>query len=319
MVRAVATGVRSEEEFVQRLRGEGLIVTPRYVKGDRGSVVGYKVAAKTGGREPLVFYGGGTLGKDLRLPALRARWNQPAGDAAAWAKPTTSKPKAEPRNVAAASDALRRAADAIHHIPAGDHAAWQRVTADTAGVLSAAATVSTDPQARRALMGAAQALHRATPGIDPAAPLSTAPATCGARQPRSTGPNLSAWASSKTPRAGPPPPCSAASLGCCWPARPAEHRATARRRYSSSKPSSWPHRSPEPSRHGSKATQAQQRAVTACTVAQNATTAAAAARSGWQFTKTGAEIIDAARHAAPVPDAGVVPRHVPGPEQGIGR
>lgn len=69
-------GPGSEPEFVERLRGEGLIVRPRMEKGLTGQVVGYSSApaGDAGGR--VVWYGGGTLGKDLRLPALRTRWDQ---------------------------------------------------------------------------------------------------------------------------------------------------------------------------------------------------------------------------------------------------
>jgi hypothetical protein len=78
-VRAVSTGARSEPEFVERLRGEGLIVRPRLDKSKSGHVVGYSVAARGGDADgKLVWYGGGTLGKDLRLPALRSKWQQTA-------------------------------------------------------------------------------------------------------------------------------------------------------------------------------------------------------------------------------------------------
>jgi hypothetical protein len=49
IVRAVAAGARSEGEFVDRLRGEGLVVRARYARDDRSTVTGYSVAAKTGG------------------------------------------------------------------------------------------------------------------------------------------------------------------------------------------------------------------------------------------------------------------------------
>ena len=58
-----------------RLRGEGLVARPRYAKDDPRQVVGYSVADRAGDPEGrLIWYGGGRLGKDLRLPALRQRW-----------------------------------------------------------------------------------------------------------------------------------------------------------------------------------------------------------------------------------------------------
>ena len=57
IVRAVATGARSEGEYVERLRGEGLVLRPRQEKDRPGVITGYSVAERAAdGR--LVWYGG---------------------------------------------------------------------------------------------------------------------------------------------------------------------------------------------------------------------------------------------------------------------
>lgn len=167
IVRAVAAGARSEGEFVERLRGEGLIVKARYAKHDRGTVTGYSVAAKTGGREPLVWYGGGRLGKDLRLPALRTKWGQTdeqrKSSAAAWFSDAERRRKAEPANLAGAADAMRQAAARLQKVPSEDRFSWYVAAAESAGVVAAAANTTTDDRARRELIKAWQAINRATP------------------------------------------------------------------------------------------------------------------------------------------------------------
>ncbi len=169
IVRAVATGARSEPEFVERLRGEGLVVRARDARDDRGTVAGYSVAAKTGGREPLVWYGGGRLSKDLRLPALRTRWGQTeqqrkaAAAAAAWFSDAAARRKAEPRNLAGAADAMREAANRLQKLPLQDRFSWYVAATESAGVVAAAAATTTDDRLRRDLIRAWQAINRATP------------------------------------------------------------------------------------------------------------------------------------------------------------
>jgi hypothetical protein len=167
IVRAVAAGARSEGEFVDRLRGEGLVVRARYARDDRSTVTGYSVAAKTGGRDPLVWYGGGRLGKDLRLPALRTKWGQTdeqrKAAAAAWFSDAATRRKAEPRNLAGAADALRQAAVRLQKVPPEDRFSWYVAASESAGVVAAAANTTTDDRVRRELIRAWQAINRATP------------------------------------------------------------------------------------------------------------------------------------------------------------
>lgn len=166
-VRAVATGARSEAEFVERLRGEGLVVHARVSKANPSVVTGYRVAqpAPTG-KGPLVWFGGGTLGKDLRLPALRSRWvdngAEPAS-AAQWLSGRAQRPTATTAHVAAASDALGAATRLVEVMPTDDRAGWLRARSDAAGLLASAAAATPNPALRRELTRGWLAVNRALP------------------------------------------------------------------------------------------------------------------------------------------------------------
>lgn len=167
-VRAVAAGARSEPEFVQRLRGEGLVVRARVEKNNPQAVTGYSVALRSGDTDGrLVWYGGGTLGKDLRLPALREGWQQAplqrVAAASAWTSPARLARKAAPQNVAAASTALATAGNILERTPLHDTLRWQQAVTSSAGLLAAAATASTNDPVRRELVRAWQAVNRAIP------------------------------------------------------------------------------------------------------------------------------------------------------------
>jgi hypothetical protein len=73
-LRGAGAGSRTEAEYVQRLRGSGLLVRPYFAKRTTGSVAGYSVAFRPQTGERPIWYGGGTLAKDLSLPALREQW-----------------------------------------------------------------------------------------------------------------------------------------------------------------------------------------------------------------------------------------------------
>ena len=98
-VRAVAAASRDEAGFVRRARGSGLLVRPRYAAGGTAAVVGYSVAARPVAGEPVVWFGGGRLDRDLTLPRLREAWpqagEQTADVVAAWAG-RVSWPESEP-------------------------------------------------------------------------------------------------------------------------------------------------------------------------------------------------------------------------------
>ena len=75
-VRAAAIGARTAAEFLDRLRGNGVLVRERLSERDPGQVTGYAVAwpgDRDRGGAP-VWYGGGKLAADLSLPKLLTRW-----------------------------------------------------------------------------------------------------------------------------------------------------------------------------------------------------------------------------------------------------
>lgn len=73
-LRGAGAGANTEAEYVQRLRGSGLLVRPYFAKGSTSVVAGYSVAFRPQSGERPIWYGGGTLAKDLSLPALRGQW-----------------------------------------------------------------------------------------------------------------------------------------------------------------------------------------------------------------------------------------------------
>ncbi|MDA8103517.1 MAG: hypothetical protein M0Z34_11195 [Nitrospiraceae bacterium] len=79
-VRSAGEAARHEGEFLDQLRGAGVLVRPRYGSGSRSEVVGYSVALKPSDGQMPVWFGGGRLGRDLTLPALREQW-QPVDEA----------------------------------------------------------------------------------------------------------------------------------------------------------------------------------------------------------------------------------------------
>ena len=86
LVRACALASRSEDEFIRRVRREGLSIDPRLRKGtgkgsftERGQVVGYTVTwrSRDGWRERLSAT---DLGPDMRLRELRKAWSDNPND-----------------------------------------------------------------------------------------------------------------------------------------------------------------------------------------------------------------------------------------------
>ncbi len=154
-VRACATSSKSEAEFVRRLRGQGLIVRPRFASGRDDVVVGYKVAVRPerdaiGADAKPIFYGGGHLAKDLTLPRLRKEWeDSPTASSEAvdeWRSARRERPAARPGREAKMLDPklLERAGRDIAawnkylaSIPVTDRAQWARAAGRTAGVFDA--------------------------------------------------------------------------------------------------------------------------------------------------------------------------------------
>ncbi|GAA2127213.1 relaxase/mobilization nuclease domain-containing protein [Actinomadura napierensis] len=80
-VQTAAAGARTETEFFDRLRADGVLVRQRFSQTTADEVTGYAVAladdANSGG-EPI-WFGGSKLAADLTLPKLRSRWTAADG------------------------------------------------------------------------------------------------------------------------------------------------------------------------------------------------------------------------------------------------
>ena len=81
-LRAAAVASISEAEWLRRVQGDGVVIRPRFAAGSTDVVAGYKAALKTGDAEPLAFYGGGQISRDLSLPRVRENWPAPSVEAA---------------------------------------------------------------------------------------------------------------------------------------------------------------------------------------------------------------------------------------------
>ncbi|UZJ27059.1 relaxase/mobilization nuclease domain-containing protein (plasmid) [Rhodococcus antarcticus] len=159
-VRACATAARTESEFVAMATEHRVVLRPRWDTGTgRTTVVGYSAARPTSptSGQDLVWFGGGKLGKDLTLPALRAGWAQDPSAVPAWRsvddpRHTTAGPATtgtgrrrpelttggDTQEVAAAR-AVHEVREALRAVPVGDGRAWSAAARDGAGVLAAAA------------------------------------------------------------------------------------------------------------------------------------------------------------------------------------
>lgn len=99
-VRAAAGAARDEGEFVRRLHQAGYLARPRFAAGRDDVVAGYSVALRPHGGEPIVWYGGGRLARDLTLTRLREGWPDTASGAleaaeewqATWRNPMRYRP-----------------------------------------------------------------------------------------------------------------------------------------------------------------------------------------------------------------------------------
>jgi hypothetical protein len=153
-VRACATAARTESEFVALAAEHRVVLRPRWETGTgRTAVVGYSVARPTrvGSEQDLVWFGGGKLGKDLTLPALRAGWAADPGAVAAWRAvdgPSTGRTLAPSRAApgltaggdtqeVAAARAVHEVREALRAVPVGDGQRWSAAARDGAGVLAA--------------------------------------------------------------------------------------------------------------------------------------------------------------------------------------
>ncbi|MBX3196285.1 MAG: relaxase/mobilization nuclease domain-containing protein [Microbacteriaceae bacterium] len=152
-VRGVAASSLDEGEFVRRLNQAGVIVRPRFVSGRDDVVAGYSVALRPRPGEPIVWYGGGRLARDLTLPRLRMGWPDTAEGAqaavdewrATWGNPMRYRPVWPGREQQEPgadvwreyTDEIRRLRESLSAVDPSDRAAWAHAARDASGALAA--------------------------------------------------------------------------------------------------------------------------------------------------------------------------------------
>ena len=127
-VRAVAGTAESVEDFLRRLRDEGVLVTERLSARD-GSVTGYAVAQQRPSKDGTVeqvWFSGGKLAADLTIPKLRLRWPEsPAGSARAAPAPQVDRDEVWRQAVQAAREATSRVRAHAGDPTGASRAAWE--------------------------------------------------------------------------------------------------------------------------------------------------------------------------------------------------
>ena len=144
IVREASVASKDEAEFVRRLRGNEVLVRPRFETGANEAVIGYSVAVRPRVGDTPIWFGGGKLAKDLTLPSLRQFWElSPSDCRAAVAEWTVTRsvsgreavrgvPGDLQRAVSMASDA----AELLATVSVSDLAAWRGAARETAGVFA---------------------------------------------------------------------------------------------------------------------------------------------------------------------------------------
>lgn len=153
-VRGCATASVDEAEFVRRLRRAGVLVRPRYASDRTDVVTGYSVAlrpSKSDGADARpIWYGGGRLGHDLTLPALRQTWpDSPEGASLAvdeWnaakrhrrpAHPGRERAEVTPEMWEKYTAEVTELRERLRSVPLDDRATWAHVARETAGAFAA--------------------------------------------------------------------------------------------------------------------------------------------------------------------------------------
>lgn len=149
-VRAAAAASADEAEFVRRARRSGVLIRPRFARGTDDVIEGYSVALRPGDGLPVVWHGGGRLGRDLTLPRLRADWpdtiESAQGAVNEWqaayhgqrpAAPGREIHEADPDLWKSYAGDIRQLREQLRAVPVEDRAAWAHVAHDTAGVFAA--------------------------------------------------------------------------------------------------------------------------------------------------------------------------------------
>lgn len=152
-VRGCATAAADEAEFVRRLRRAGVLVRPRYAEGAVDVITGYSVAHRPQFGERPMWYGGGSLAHDLKLPRLREEWPDTAEGATAAAAewnaakrgrrpvaPGREAHEFDPEVWTQISTDLDRLRAQLRAVPLDDREAWARVARQTSGAFAAWST-----------------------------------------------------------------------------------------------------------------------------------------------------------------------------------
>jgi len=145
MVREASVVSVTEAEFVRRLRGNEVLVRPRFETGGNEAVVGYSVAVRPGVGDTPIWFGGGKLAKDLTLPSLRQFWElSPSDRQAAVAEWTLTRSvpgrevlKSVPGDWERAISTVSDATELLATVSVLDLAAWRGAARETAGVFAA--------------------------------------------------------------------------------------------------------------------------------------------------------------------------------------
>jgi hypothetical protein len=146
MVREASVASRDEAEFVRRLRGSGVLLRPRFETGGKEAVVGYSVAVRTRDGAAPIWFGGGTLARDLALPNLRQFWEVSVADRTSavveWSAAKAVAPGREtivgiPDDWRRAVGAIERSVEKLKEVPVSDLAAWRGASREAAGLFAA--------------------------------------------------------------------------------------------------------------------------------------------------------------------------------------
>ncbi|ASR39952.1 hypothetical protein BAY61_32230 (plasmid) [Prauserella marina] len=160
LVRASVGPAESEADWVRLLRGQGVLVRPRYERGGRSAVVGYSVALPPESGQTPVWFGGGNLALDLTLPAIRNRWDghDPADALGVWSR-RGSERRAGVRGSRAesvwplAQQHLAEFERVLAVTPLSDVQAWRAIARETAEAVAGLSTRA--PAREQAMLGRA--------------------------------------------------------------------------------------------------------------------------------------------------------------------
>jgi hypothetical protein len=145
IVRATASASETEDEFVRRLRAEGVLVRGRFAKGSREEAMGYSVALRPSRGEKPAWYPGGQLSRELTLPRLRTGWTPTDRPVLAW-QPTVHRAEVsgrwlrQPISTEIAQRCtieLAQLREQLRQVPADDLGSWVRIASETAAVFAA--------------------------------------------------------------------------------------------------------------------------------------------------------------------------------------